>query len=100
MIFVGFYGLYVSKIVNFGRCINLLQEKCKVASFNLAHPVHLRSKVVVNSVISRTGNVANLVAMPMLNGRCRRLSLEQFVSLDHHARLPVDDYGNSVFGTS
>jgi len=27
MIFVGFYGLYVSKIVNFGRCINLLQAK-------------------------------------------------------------------------
>jgi len=27
MIFVGFYGLCVSKIVNFGRCINLLQAK-------------------------------------------------------------------------
>jgi len=27
MIFVGFYGLYASKIVNFGRCINLLQAK-------------------------------------------------------------------------
>jgi len=27
MIFVGFYGLYVSKIVNFGKCINLLQAK-------------------------------------------------------------------------
>jgi len=27
MIFVGFCSLYVSKIVNFGRCINLLQAK-------------------------------------------------------------------------
>jgi len=27
MIFVGFYDLYVSKIVNFGRCITLLQPK-------------------------------------------------------------------------
>jgi len=27
VIFVGFCSLYVSKIVNFGRCINLLQAK-------------------------------------------------------------------------
>ena len=46
MIFVGFCSLYVSKIVNFGRLDALIcyKQKCKVASFNLAHPVYIIMK--------------------------------------------------------
>jgi len=33
------YSLYVPKTTEFYQCIIVLQEKCKVALLNLAHPV-------------------------------------------------------------